>query len=160
MDKIEIAKMVIKNDGICTGLECKECPAYGVDKECLGLKAENKSKVNFMNLWLSKNDRMAEKIQFTEEQADYFISYTILPLFKIEEITSELKNRIKNIMVKNGYIRKSLLQQKVEEAEDYYRIFKQKDYNIEQEYNFMREALISCHEVIQLFKEKHPEDFI
>lgn len=91
-------------------------------------------------------------MQLTEEYAREILdecACTETCDFKLNETISVMKRK--------GYILKSELQQKVEEAEDYYRIFKQKDYNMEQEYAFMREALISCYESLQLLKQSHPE---
>jgi predicted SAM-dependent methyltransferase len=45
-----------------------------------------------------------DKVQFTEEQADYFIADIILPAFTIEEMTTVLKDKFKNFMRNKGYI--------------------------------------------------------
>lgn len=61
---------------------------------------------------------MKEKVIFeSEEELDYFVLDIIMPFFKIEEMTSDLKNRIKEKIKQKGYIRKSAL----EEAEEMYK---------------------------------------
>lgn len=82
---------------------------------------------------------MTEKVKMTEQQARkiYFFG-----------TRADCEQEFINDLKIQGYI----LPDPVEEAEDYYRIFKQKDYNMEQEYNFMRDALISCYRAIQIMK--------
>lgn len=99
---------------------------------------------------------MTEKIQMTEEQFRD-MQLKIIPDsptgYSRESIIDTMLYKAKQA----GYIKKSELQQKVEDVEDYYKIFKHKDYNMEQEYNFIRESLIFCYETIQLLKKDHPE---
>ena len=54
---------------------------------------------------------MSDKIQMTEEQIDIFITNCVTP---------DLRPYVKNQAIKHGYILKSDLQQKVEEAEEMY----------------------------------------
>lgn len=90
---------------------------------------------------------MADKIQFeNEEQFEEAIAL-IMGKYSGYSIT-ELKNNAR----KHGYFKKSLLQQKVEEAEKIWVNFCVNDLQDD----------LHCiqHDIIQLFKEKYPEDFI
>ena len=83
---------------------------------------------------------MSDKIQMTEEQIDIFITNCVTP---------DLRPYVKNQAIKHGYIIKSELQQKVEEAEEMYVSYTRDSMWIE--------LVDKLFEALQLLKQSHPE---
>ena len=87
---------------------------------------------------------MSDKIQMTEEQIDIFITNCVTP---------DLRPYVKNQAIKHGYIIKSDLQQKVEEAENIWIDF----YSAKGTTFTYRDIIEKYYDVIQLLKQSHPE---
>lgn len=98
-----------------------------------------------------------EKIpQMTEEQADKLIVNVFLTFFDISEISSDLKNRIKQKMRKEGFIIKSELQTLVEEAEEMWKGYSDRTNKTEPRQIFCN-LIEKQSETIQALKKDHPE---
>jgi undecaprenyl pyrophosphate synthase len=157
MNQIEIAKLIISQNGNCADALCDNCPAEKT-RQKLNLNSCNDiwggdndeyCKKWFEN-WLKENekeDKMSGKIQMTEEQAREFC----------DDIGFSDKGTVIYLMKKRGYIRKSELQQKVEEAEKYFTEWK--NYRIGEIITYGGEAeLVNfIYETMQLLKQSHPE---
>jgi hypothetical protein len=69
-----------------------------------------------------------EKVYFnTNKELDDFVAKAILPFFPMEEISSVLKEQIKDKIIEAGFVK----QNAVDEALDYYNIYQKEDYNKE-----------------------------
>lgn len=148
MNQIEVAKRIIENNGVCGSYKhiagCDYCP---ISDRCGPLT--HRGKVNYLINWLTENDKenvMSDKIQMTEKQAR-----EILHVAGLHIVGERLKS-----LKKAGYIKKSELQQKVEEVEEIVKngfIELQFKNSIEIKYN----VLCGIKEAIQLLKKDHPE---
>lgn len=94
---------------------------------------------------------MTEKIQMTEEQAwkllDETYCYSNNRELGVEKTLDAMK--------REGYICKSELQQKVEEAEEMYRQWQTLAHDDTLDINF--QLIIKFQNVVQLLKQSHPE---
>ena len=155
MNQIEIAKRIISQNGRCDGVRCEDCQAYkmylekGLDfcNDIFGGTEDNKCKSWFEN-WLKENENpMTEKIQHTKKEWVKIIE----DLNWNPDVILELEEK--------GYIIKSELQQKVEEAEW---IINQIGLIINNCTSNERIVLVwkdakTLYEIFQLLKQSHPE---
>lgn len=160
MNQIEIAKLIISQNGRCEGVRCEDCQAYIYTSLRLdscnflfGGTDDEKCKKWFEN-WLKEND----KIQMTEEQARHGFR-RIIPFGFVKTLDEEMffESFITN-MKNAGYIIKSELQQKVEEAEEMYhdKIKERNNFEYASKYS-ISQIVDKQNEAIQLLKQSHPE---
>ena len=90
---------------------------------------------------------MTEKIQMTEEQAREFC----------DDIGFSDKETVIYLMKKRGYIRKSELQQKVEEAEEAWEHYRINCLSPDFESDDRDEVIMELHQAFIALKQSHPE---
>lgn len=170
MNQIEVAERIIEQNGKCSDIVCEDCPAYPIQlkvylrscNEIWGADDDKKCKDWFKN-WLKENKKqenvMNDKIQMTEEQAREYDK-------KRGAFTCEICGKTPckageedcdyQFLKKNGYIIKSELQQKVEEAEEMIRVIEQ---NTEPNefFRLSEIQMIKIKNVLSVLKVNHPE---
>jgi spore coat polysaccharide biosynthesis protein SpsF (cytidylyltransferase family) len=95
-----------------------------------------------------------QRIQLSEndfkEIYDFFIQLNSITDFLTYEAVLDLAKR-------KSFIKKSQIKLMVEQAEDYYNIYKIEDYNKEFEKAFIHDTIFYLYKVIQELKKDHPE---
>lgn len=163
MNQIETARIIRDQGGNCCkpiGIDCygkDGCPAVGrINGHCgFNFELNPEEKLQWFTNWLAENDKenvMSDKIQHTEGEWRKIIRVIHGDCQEDDHDEEHYLNNLK----KSGYIVKSELQQKVEEAENFIdqkiEVIKTGIYPI-----ITNIQLREIKELIQLLKKDHPE---